>query len=279
MILFPNGKVNLGLRVLSKRADGYHEIETVFAPIAMTDVLEVTLAPKGEDIFSIDGLSDPCPLESNLVYRALLAMRRLFPVPPVQVSLIKKIPSQAGLGGGSSDAAFMLRALNELFSLGASASQLHEVACSLGADCPFFLLNSPALATGIGEQLNPIKFPEYWQNIYIAVVKPPISIHTGQAYGCITPNPKAAHTLAPILQQPIETWRGCLCNDFEQVLPIEQKEVIEGIKEFLYNQGAIYTSLSGSGSAVYGLFSAPLEEYSLSRYFPVDYVTWCGRLI
>lgn len=265
MICFPNAKINVGLHVVSRRADGYHNLETVFYPIGLKDALEVIVMPSGTPVTPVTDKSFCSPKnykfdqtgipiegkpEDNLVIKALHLISAEKELPDLDVRLLKKIPHGAGLGGGSSDAAFMLKLLNDAFDLGYSEKDLTRLAARLGADCPFFILNKPAFATGTGDQLEPIELD--LSNYTILLVKPDIRISTKEAYAMITPR-KPELSLREIVQKPLETWRELLKNDFE--LPVFKKyPEICRIKEQLYEMGAVYASMSGSGSAVFGLF-------------------------
>lgn len=253
MVVFPNAKINLGLNVISKRTDGYHNIRTVFYPIPLYDVLEVTDLcsdlPADSDVVlhTIGMANDDKP---NLVEKAYYALAKNYALPPVEVWLKKNIPVQAGLGGGSADAAFMLKALVHKYKLPVSENELHETAIGLGADCPFFLHDKPMLASGIGCDFYPADIS--LEGLYILIVKPKVSVSTAEAYAGIRPRePKA--DLNEILHKPIEQWKGLLVNDFEESVFSKYPE-LEKLKNALYKAGAIYASMSGSGSALYGLF-------------------------
>jgi 4-diphosphocytidyl-2-C-methyl-D-erythritol kinase len=250
VIVFPNGKINLGLNIVEKRADGYHNLETLFYPIASSDVLGITHSTSYE--FKAFGLPIDGSDENNLCTKAYWLLKSKFPrLPPVKTSLYKNIPMGAGLGGGSADGAFTLRLLNDLFQLDISKELLLQYALLLGSDCPFFLLNTPCLASGRGEFLEPIKFT--LQNFLIVLISPGISVSTSWAYSQITPV-LSANPIRDIITQPVENWRNLLANDFE--IPVFSKfPRLKEIKEKLYESGAVYGSLSGSGSALYGLFS------------------------
>lgn len=260
MIQFVNAKINLGLRVLRKRPDGYHDLSTVFYPIGvrsgtaadsgrLADVLEITCAEA--DSLRIDGNVPDCAPEQNLVWKALLLFRELYPAcPPVQLCLDKHIPSQAGLGGGSADASFTLKLLNELCGCPLSEEQLLAAALRLGADCPFFILDRPCVAGGVGEKLTPIDLDlsGYWA----AVVKPDAGIGTAQAFRGITPAfPEVS--VEDVVSLAVEEWRGLLVNDFETSAFAIHPE-FRKIKECLYVHGALYASMSGSGSSFFGIF-------------------------
>ncbi len=265
MIVFPNCKINLGLKITRKRADGYHDLETVFFPLPLTDVLEVIEDQKGNDItFTQSGLDINGPADANLCIKAYRLLKKHFPdLPPTLMHLHKAIPMGAGLGGGSSDGAYALRLLNDKYNLGADIEQLLELALQLGSDCPFFILNKPCIATGRGEIMEPI--PLDLSAYRFALVHPGIHISTAEAFSGITPAPNKM-PLKEIIQLPIEDWKHHLVNDFEQSVFIKHPE-LEEIKQSLYNAGAIYASMSGSGSSFYGVF--PKGEIDLN----LDYTT------
>jgi 4-diphosphocytidyl-2-C-methyl-D-erythritol kinase len=248
MICFPNGKINLGLSVTARRPDGYHNLETVFYPVKLCDILEVVRA----DHFSFQqtGLVMEIPVEENLVVKAFRLLEKCGDLPPVKIHLHKVIPTGAGLGGGSSDAAFLLKMVNEWFEAGYSKEQLEEMAGTLGADCPFFIGNTPALATGTGHLLHPI--PVNLTAYYLVLVKPSLSVSTAMAYRSIIPRIPDIH-VSEVISRPVETWRGSLVNDFEEPVFAMFPE-LRGIRDELYRLGAVYASMSGSGSALYGFF-------------------------
>ncbi len=251
MICFPNAKINLGLNVVSKRDDGYHNIETIFYPIELKDALEVLPSQTNEaySLFS-SGIDVGSNSENNLVVKALNLMRAERDIPSIDIHLLKTIPSGAGLGGGSSDGAFMLKLLNETFSLGFSNHELHQFAVKLGADCAFFLKNRPVFASGIGEQLEDIELS--LEQYYMVVVKPNIFVSTKDAYSNIVPK-QPDMCLKEIIKLPIKEWRNYMYNDFETSI-FKKHPTIEEIKQTLYDKGALYASMSGSGTSVYGFF-------------------------
>ncbi|MCK3686372.1 4-(cytidine 5'-diphospho)-2-C-methyl-D-erythritol kinase [Maribellus sp. YY47] len=254
MISFPNAKINIGLNVVSKRADGYHNLETVFYPVKLADALELVESEK--TAFSSSGIQIDGAPENNLVFKAYKLLQQKFDLPPVHLHLHKIIPFGAGLGGGSADAAFTLKMLNECFSLDLNEDQLEKYAANLGADCPFFIRNKPAFAHGIGDQFKPIELD--LTNYELVLLKPECSVGTADAYRNIVPR-KSEFDLQKIAQLPIEEWKHRIKNDFEKsVFP--QYPQIESLKNLLYDMGALYASMSGSGSAVYGIF----------RHSPVD---------
>lgn len=252
MINFPNAKINLGLNIVSKREDGYHNIETVFYPIALSDALEIVPSNDIEAPYhfyqhgiEIDGNSN-----NNLVIKALNLIKQEKEIPPINIHLIKKIPLGAGLGGGSANAAAMLHLLNNNFELGYSESELINKASTLGADCAFFIKNKPTFATGIGNVFEDINLD--LSRYSLVLVKPDIFVNTKEAYSMITPaNPEIS--LGDIIKMPISEWKDVMKNDFE--VPIFKKNPqICDLKKKLYNLGALYASMSGSGSSVFAFF-------------------------
>ena len=248
MIVFPNCKINLGLNIIRRREDGYHDLETVFLPIPFTDVLEIISSDKTE--LAVTGL--PVNANDNLCSRAYYLLQKDFPdLPPIKMHLHKVIPLGAGLGGGSSDAAFTLQLLNEMFKLNLKTEELIDYALQLGSDCPFFIINKPCFATGRGEILQPINID--LTNYKILIVNPAIHIDTKWAFSKVIPQEQKI-SIKDIITQPIESWKDQLQNDFESAVFAAYPE-IKKIKNDLYDQGAVYASLSGSGSNVFGIFS------------------------
>ncbi|HZY80827.1 MAG TPA: 4-(cytidine 5'-diphospho)-2-C-methyl-D-erythritol kinase [Cyclobacteriaceae bacterium] len=249
MVSFPPCKINLGLNILRKRSDGYHDIETCFYPVPFTDILEVI--PSSEFSFTLSGNAVPGNVEDNLCVKAYRLMQAVYSLPPAKIHLHKIIPTGAGLGGGSSDAAWTLRLLNDVFDLKLSKETLKEYASRLGSDCAFFIDDGPMMGTGRGEILTPVKID--LKGKYLALVKPEVHVSTAQAYEGVRPaEPK--NRIANILTKQVAEWRGLLENDFERTVG-EKLPVIRSIKEKLYEAGAEYASMTGSGSAVYGIFS------------------------
>lgn len=251
MLTFPDAKINLGLNIISKRPDGYHDIETVMLPVPSRDILEIVEATDGHDSLRCSGRPVDCPMEKNLVYKALKKMRERYPIPPVSIYLDKQTPDGAGLGGGSADAAYTFRLLNELFSLGATCEEMARMAAEIGADCPFFIYDRPMLCTGTGTDLTPIEL-QLPAGLWILIVKPDVSVPTREAYAGVTPR-KGTQPIADILKSPIEQWQGKLANDFELSV-FARYPRIANLKQQILDTGAIYASMSGSGSAVFGLF-------------------------
>lgn len=259
MILFPGTKINLGLQIVEKRSDGFHNIETIFYPINYSDALEVVSAESFS--FTQSGIEIPGEEDDNLVVKAYRLMKERYDFGEVAVHLHKHVPPGTGLGGGSADAAGMIRLIDQLFSLNRPKKELAEVAAALGSDCAFFIYNSPCLATGKGEKLSEIDV--CLSGKQIALVLPGIHISTPKAYGqCIPKQPEIG--LKTIIQRPMEQWQGLLVNDFESLALIP--EVIGHIKQELLNAGAIYAAMSGSGSAVYGIFDERNDLKSLADH-------------
>lgn len=254
MITFPNIKINLGLSITEKRPDGYHNLETVFYPVALEDALEIRTNPEAQQKFTLHqhGMEIAGNPENNLVVKAYLLLDKEFHLPPVEIHLYKHIPSGAGLGGGSSDTAFMLKLLNEHYNLQLSDNQLEDYAATLGADCAFFIKNTPTYAEGIGNIFSPIELS--LKGYRIMIVKPDVFVSTREAFANIRPH-RPEYPVREVIRRPVAEWKDTLINDFEaSVFP--QYPVIGEIKEELYHQGAIYASMSGSGSSVFGLFAA-----------------------
>ena len=266
MILFPNAKINVGLNILSRRADGYHEIETIMYPIGWRDVLEIVPAKGKESTLTVTGRKVDCPPEKNLVMKAYLALREQIEIPAVDIYLRKIIPDGAGLGGGSADAAFTLVGLNKLFSLNLSDDDLAKIAAGIGADCPFFVYNRPMMATGIGTDFRPTELN--LKGYRLLVVKPTVSVPTAKAYAGVTPH-AAVGNLSEIATLPIDKWAGTIVNDFEMSVFASYPE-IEEVKKQICEMGAVYASMSGSGSAVYGLFECDNLAERARKRFP-DY--------
>lgn len=257
MILFPNAKINLGLNVVERRKDGYHNIETVFYPIGLTDVLEIEPSETCTDYsFSSSGITLSGDPEENLIVKAYRLLRSQYQFPAIDISLCKQIPFGAGLGGGSADAAFMLKALNEMFELKITNRKLESIAKLLGADCPVFIKNKPVFASGIGNVFTPIKLS--LNGYFLVLVKPDIHISTPEAYSLIIPE-KPEVSLLEVIQKPIVEWQKYMKNDFEKSV-FSVHPVIGNIKEQLYDMGAVYASMSGSGSSVFGLFESEPQK-------------------
>lgn len=270
MICFPTCKINLGLRITQKRADGFHALETVFYPLSLTDALEIITADA--DItapltFTSSGLAINGDTSDNLCCKAYWLLKKDFPnIPNIKMHLHKNIPMGAGLGGGSSDGAFTLTLLNQLFDLQISQNKLMQYALTLGSDCPFFILNSPAFATGRGEILTPTNVN--LDGYFIVIINPGIGISTKTAFSFITPKQPSTH-IPEILQLPISSWRDTLINDFEAPI-FKAYPALQNIKETLYQKGALYAAMTGTGSTVYGIFETNnIPEISFD--FPSNY--------
>lgn len=260
MIVYPNAKINIGLNVVEKRPDGYHNLETVFYPINLQDAIEIKeieddVPACGYRLKVTGSVLDGSP-EDNLVVRALKLLKQDFDLPPVSIVLYKHIPTGAGLGGGSSDAALTIKTLNQRFNLGLTDKQMEDYCTQLGADCPFFIKNQPVFATGIGNVFHPIEMNLKYKQMVL--VKPDIFVSTKDAYAKV----KVQHPekqLPELLSQPIETWKDTVVNDFEMSVFSKYPE-IAAIKDKMYDLGAIYASMSGSGSSVFGIFDDPVEN-------------------
>ena len=292
MIAFPNAKINIGLNVVAKRSDGYHDIETVFYPVLLQDALEVKpmrpldpaqlrkrleagLLVQPDDVFlrnpllrrrkeeeipccslEMTGNEFPFKAADNLVVKAYLMLQQDFDLPSIDIKLHKHIPSGAGLGGGSSDCAFMISLLNRRFNLRMRESMMERYAARLGSDCAFFITNTPSIATGRGEILNPLSLS--LNGYTILLVKPDVSVSTAEAYGSLTPK-QPEIPLADAIKRPVAEWKDCVFNDFETTV-FAKYPILADIKRKLYTMGAVYSAMSGSGSTVYGLFSQPLDN-------------------
>lgn len=269
MIVFPCAKINLGLNIVSKREDGYHNLETVFYPIPLYDALEIKYMDEKFPSqvacdLKVTGNAVECDEQNNLVVKAYNLLAEDYKLPRVHAHLYKHIPSQAGLGGGSSDAAFMIRLLDERFRLNIGNPEMEKYAARLGADCAFFIEAEPAYAEGIGDELMPVDGPKGNLNgYYLTIVKPDIAVSTKEAYAAITPT-ATSKSCREIVRQPIETWKEELVNDFEAPIFKLHPELAE-IKEKLYQQGAKYAAMSGSGSALFGIFET--ESNGLKEMF------------
>ena len=259
MLLMPNCKINIGLNVVSKRTDGYHNLETVFYPIPLRDNLEFKEIKDEEDCafrLTQEGVKVEGRPEDNLVVKVYLSLKDEFELPPLDIFLYKHIPMGAGLGGGSSDAAAMMRGLNEIYELGMLEYEMEKRIAKFGADCAFFIQNTPAYATGIGDELTPINLS--LKGKFIVLVKPDVFVSTKEAYAHI--HPYAADTpLLKAIAQPMEHWKDMVVNDFEaSVFPLHPE--LPAIKQTLYDMGAIYAAMSGSGSTIFGIFDRPVPE-------------------
>jgi len=261
MISFPNCKINLGLKIIERRSDGFHNIESIFYPVNLTDVLEIIKSKDGIFSFQTGGIKVPGKNDDNLCKKAYEILCNDFPISPVKIFLYKKIPIGAGLGGGSSDAAHTILLLNKLFNLKLSLKKMENYARLLGSDCAFFIKNQPIFAYNKGDEFGEIKIN--LKNYFYAIVKPEIHINTSDAYSGIKPK-LSKKTIIEITKSPIEIWKDKLTNDFEKTV-FKQFPEINAIKTKLYQIGAIYSAMSGSGSAVYGIFD---KKPDIKSFFP-----------
>ncbi len=273
MKIYPCAKVNLGLNIVERREDGYHNLETVFYPIPLYDTLEIepievmtSQTPACE--FTMSGINIEGAPTDNLVMKAYRLLAEDYALPPIKIHLHKGIPSQAGMGGGSSDAAYMIRLLNDMFHLGLSTADMQEKAAKLGADCAFFIQSKPAFARGIGDKLSVIDDEDlHLKGIFMVVVKPDVAVSTRDAFAQITPR-QPSRCCLDIVRQPIETWKDALINDFEgSVFNIYPE--LRHIKERLYQEGALFVQMTGSGSAIYALFRQKPQQ--IDSIFPNTY--------
>jgi len=251
MLCFPNAKINIGLYVTARRPDGFHDLETVFYPVAPRDVLEIVPA-KGKGNIFLSGKAIAGDSENNLAWKAYVLMRQQFPeqVPALDIYLHKHIPMGAGLGGGSSDGAFVLHLVNDFCRLHLGKEQLAAIALTLGSDCPFFIYNTPQYATGRGEKMRPVTLD--LSGYAIQLVCPDIHVSTAAAFRMLQPGP-ATFDLSEIASLPVAGWKERIRNDFEQPV-FEAHPELQAIKQQLYDSGAVYASMSGSGSSLYGIF-------------------------
>lgn len=262
MISFPIAKINIGLNIIRKRPDGFHDLETVFYPVGISDGLEFAPIAGTESRFSASGIPIDADSDNNLVMKAYRLLAAEFSLPALHIHLHKHIPMGAGLGGGSSDAACMLVQLNTYFNLGLSDIQLMERAATLGSDCAFFIRNKPCLATGRGEILQPISLSLVGYTIIL--IKPSVFVSTKEAYAGVTPH-KPDQSLEQLIQLPINKWQGCINNDFEAHI-FEKHPLLAQIKSDLLGKGALYAAMSGSGSTIYGIFEQPVDHSFTINY-------------
>lgn len=268
MLVFPNAKINIGLNIVEKRADGYHNIESCFYPVGWSDALEITLAD--EFSFRSDGIVIPGNSSDNLCTKAYQMIAADYALPAVKMHLLKSIPIGAGLGGGSADAAFAIKALNEQFDLKISFEKQLDYARRLGSDCAFFISNKPAYCFQKGDEFEDIDLN--LKGKWIVLVNPGLHISTVEAYSGIVPK-RSEHDLRNVLKEPIENWKYKVKNDFEATL-FPKYPLLGEIKEALYQQGALYAAMSGSGSTLFGIFEL---EKDLQKHF-ADYKVWQGPL-
>ncbi len=259
MIVFPKSKINLGLRITGKRPDGYHNIETIFYPVGLYDALEFVACSedKAGDHLTVTGIPVGTGPEENIVMIALSRLRRQYSFPWLKIHLHKAIPTGAGLGGGSSDAACLLKALIRFFTIPVEEQQLRDMALEIGSDCPFFLAGDPAFATGRGEILEAIK--PVLAGYYLVILNPGVGINTGEAYGFCRPV-KPETSLREVVTRQVSEWKDLLLNDFED-FAFKKHPVIGRIKADLYSHGVLFSSMSGSGSSVYGIFSDKPDDF------------------
>jgi 4-diphosphocytidyl-2-C-methyl-D-erythritol kinase len=252
MVVFPNIKINLGLNILRKRSDGFHDLSSLFYPVSWCDILEFTERTDNELVFENTGIVVDCEPEKNLIVKAFKLLAADYKLPGMTLQLHKIVPFGAGLGAGSSDAAALLRGLNDYFELKLNNTQLISYAAKLGSDCAFFIENRPCMASGRGEVLTPSSLQlDGW---HIIVVKPPFGVSTAEAYANVKPAVPQID-IEKIIQLPVEDWKDKLCNDFEISVFPKYPQLAE-IKQQLYNAGAVYAAMSGSGSALFGLFKS-----------------------
>lgn len=265
MIAFPNAKINIGLNIIRRRGDGYHDLETVFYPIRIYDALEIVPASTLE--FTTSGLAIPGNLQDNLCLKGYQLLKNDFDLPPVNIHLHKHIPIGAGLGGGSADAAFFIGLLNAEFSLGLSAEQLRAYASRLGADCAFFVESKPVFALDKGDRFEPVELD--LSKYHIALVMPPAHVSTAEAYRGVKPKP-AEISLKELVTRPVVEWKNFIHNDFEETI-FKNHPVIRGVKAALYQAGALYACMSGSGASVFGIFGQRPDLSELEKDSQVFY--------
>ncbi len=271
MICFPNAKINLGLRVTEKRIDGYHNIETIFYPLPVSDALEIVPSNTDDDYrLNISGEMPQTETENNLVTKAYRLLKSDYFLKPVDVHLFKAIPSGAGLGGGSSDAAFMIKLLNDYNKLNLSEEKMELLSSQIGSDCPFFIKNRPQLAKGTGNIFSSTSIS--LEGFYMILIKPDIHVSTAEAYSLVKPS-LPENSLDSLIKEPVRKWKNLIVNDFENGVFEKHPEIAE-IKKKLYSNGALFSLMTGSGSAVYGLFEKKID---LKEYFK-EYFYWCGYL-
>lgn len=272
MIVFPNAKINIGLRITGKRDDGFHDIESLFYPVGLCDALEFVVSDNqlNKDVFTSTGIDTGSTPADNLVIKTILRLREKKSFPFLKIHLHKAIPVGAGLGGGSSDAAYLLKVINKYFSLGIDNTELRAIILHIGSDCPFFIDSVPSLASGRGEILTPVK--PLLSGHYLVLLNPRVSINTGEAYQNCSPGIPSAG-LKKLLEHPVIGWKGDILNDFED-FAFKKHPVIGDIKEELYRSGAIFSLMSGSGSSVYGIFK---EKPGLPEKLKT-FVIWEGKL-
>lgn len=266
MIAFPNAKINIGLFITARRPDGYHDIASVMMPVDWCDILEIVPAKDGVTTLTVTGRRVDCPQEKNLVMRAYRAMAERYNLPPVDIFLRKIIPDGAGLGGGSADAAFTITTLDKLFGLGLSDDVMTGIAATIGSDCPFFIYNRPMHATGTGTTLSPVSLSIKGHTLVI--VKPHVHVSTAEAYGGCRPRPSTLSLPDVLATVPPEEWKQAgIKNDFEETV-FSHHPLIAEIKSTLYDMGAEYASMSGSGASVFGIFGRDILAEDIEKTFP-----------
>ena len=271
MIAFANAKINLGLFVTERRADGYHNLESIFLPVSLCDVVEAIRTDSDDIVFTTQGRSIDGDPQTNLCVRAYRLLQRDFKLGGVEATMLKNVPIGAGLGGGSSDGAHMLKLLNTIFNLELSTEQLHSYAAQLGSDCPFFIENKSCYVHGRGELLEPIELPLKGQ--HVVIIHPGIHVSTAEAYGGIVPR-RSPFDLRQIERLPREVWQQSVTNDFEETV-CKNHPAIEELIQTLLQEGAWFARMSGSGSAVFGFFDEPVELKSIDPSF---FVHW-GKVL
>jgi len=265
MIVFPNAKINIGLNILNRRSDGYHNLETIFFPVKVKDALEVI--ESDELSFESSGIEIPGHANENLCLKAFHLINDDYDIPPVAIHLHKGIPIGAGLGGGSADAAFFIKLINEKFGLDLSVAQMENYARALGADCAFFIRNQPVFAFAKGDEFADVDLD--LSGYYIVLVMPPVHVSTGEAYRGVKPH-QPEISLKELSSKPIDQWRGFIKNDFEESI-FKNHPSIRGVKSALYEAGALYASMSGSGASVYGIFNKEVSLKELEQNNKVYY--------
>lgn len=273
MLLFPNAKINLGLQVISRREDGYHNIQSIFYPIFLSDVLEIFISEEEDTNLTDIGKPSNIPIQENICYKAWKILKADYNIPAVNIYLYKNIPAGAGLGGGSSDGVFTIKAINELCELQLSEKQMHYYSKKLGSDCPFFINNRPSAISGTGDIIEPVTLD--LSAYYILLIYPNIHISTPEAYKIVTPKKSNIDLAECICNSPINTWKNKVHNDFEDQLFIKHPELLK-IKDKLYANGALYASMSGSGSSTYGIFKEIPSPQILALF--KEYFIWFGPL-
>ncbi len=268
MINFPNAKINIGLHITEKRPDGFHNLESCFYPVGWSDVLEVI--PANEFSFTSSGIEIPGDPAKNLCVKAYELLKKDFSLPPLAMHLLKIVPIGAGMGGGSSDSAFTLTLLNQVYHLQLSTETLENYARKLGSDCAFFIQNKPVYCYEKGDQFADISLS--LKGKYIVLVYPNLHISTAEAYAGVRPQAPAVN-LREALQRPLSEWRHCVQNDFEKGL-FQKYPILPELKTLMYSQGAEYASMTGSGSTIYGIFE---KEVNFQNILP-NYTVWQGEL-